>query len=222
MFIALRRFAHRALVAALVVVSGFENAALCERPEPSPAPKLVRYVRGLIERHDRDRDGIISSQEWITMNGKPKLADADGDGRLTFEELLRHVASYARSRRLRRTESQPRENSPNSLAAELASADVENQETPRSIRGATQELPATKTNGASVRRFTVPESALPGGLPDWFLSNDADGDGQLTMAEFGPGFTSDRRRDFARYDDGDGVLTAEEYLRGAGTDGNGR
>ncbi|MFC1597623.1 hypothetical protein ACFL5Q_06780, partial [Planctomycetota bacterium] len=49
----------------------------------------------------------------------------------------------------------------------------------------------------------------------WFLIRDADGDGQVTVAEYAPDASASSIREFARYDrNGDGVLTPQECLRG--------
>jgi hypothetical protein len=64
-------------------------------------------------------------------------------------------------------------------------------------------------------KFSVPRTRLPRGLPAWFVLRDADGDGQLTMAEFAPKATQSLLDEFARYDrNGDGLATAEECAQG--------
>jgi Ca2+-binding EF-hand superfamily protein len=63
-------------------------------------------------------------------------------------------------------------------------------------------------------RFHVPAARLPSELPDWFRQRDANGDGQITFAEFAAHAAPDELDDFARYDlNGDGVITVQEYLR---------
>ena len=71
------------------------------------------------------------------------------------------------------------------------------------------------TETRSPSEFFVPRDRLPKGLPSWFLIRDADGDGQVTLAEYAPDVSASSIREFARYDgNGDGVLTPQEYLRG--------
>ncbi|MHB8901641.1 MAG: EF-hand domain-containing protein [Thermoguttaceae bacterium] len=60
------------------------------------------------------------------------------------------------------------------------------------------------------KRFVTPAARLSA-LPDWFRAGDADGDGQLTLAEYAPDSQKARLTEFARYDrNNDGVLTAQE------------
>jgi hypothetical protein len=66
----------------------------------------------------------------------------------------------------------------------------------------------------SSQKFTVPRSRLPKGLPSWFIVRDADGDAQLTLAEYATDGSQSALREFTQYDaNGDGVVTAKECLR---------
>jgi Ca2+-binding EF-hand superfamily protein len=51
-------------------------------------------------------------------------------------------------------------------------------------------------------------------LPDWFVQKDADGDGQVSMAEFATEWTDAKAAEFQKYDmNNDGFITPEECLR---------
>ncbi|TVS16090.1 MAG: hypothetical protein EA424_14850, partial [Planctomycetaceae bacterium] len=63
-------------------------------------------------------------------------------------------------------------------------------------------------------RVVAPVERLPAGLPDWFYRNDADGDGQISMAEFSATWTEAVLEDFYQFDlNRDGLITPEEALR---------
>jgi hypothetical protein len=66
-------------------------------------------------------------------------------------------------------------------------------------------------------RFLSPQERLPRGLPDWFLRKDADGDGQVAMAEYASsGWSEALAEEFTKHDlNGDGVITPEECLKAA-------
>jgi hypothetical protein len=76
---------------------------------------------------------------------------------------------------------------------------------------------ATTSPSAPLRksgRFLRPIERLPKGLPDWFTARDADGDGQVSMAEFTTDWTPAKVAEFARYDpNGDGVIASAECLK---------
>lgn len=63
-------------------------------------------------------------------------------------------------------------------------------------------------------RFRSPRELLPDGLPSWFTSRDANGDGQVSMAEYATEWNSDTVAEFVQRDDNDdGIITAEECLQ---------
>jgi Ca2+-binding EF-hand superfamily protein len=62
-------------------------------------------------------------------------------------------------------------------------------------------------------RFLTPTERLPAGLPEWFMRRDANGDGQVTLAEFSESLTDEAVAEFAKYDlNNDGVITPRECL----------
>ena len=68
----------------------------------------------------------------------------------------------------------------------------------------------TDVDESTKREFTV-SPAVVRGTPGWFLANDKDGDGQLTILEFAPGLSQKNLALFGKYDvDGDQIITAEE------------
>ncbi len=107
---------------------------------------------------------------------------------------------------------------PVSLAAEPANADsTADLETEKADDGAKEaddtsgsEQAQSARSPTDSKRFVTPKSRLAG-LPEWFLARDANGDGQLTVAEYAPNSEKSALADFARYDrNNDGVLTPEE------------
>jgi Ca2+-binding EF-hand superfamily protein len=63
-------------------------------------------------------------------------------------------------------------------------------------------------------RIVPPVERLPAGLPDWFARNDADGDGQISMAEFSATWTDAVLADFLQFDlNRDGLITPDECLK---------
>lgn len=69
-------------------------------------------------------------------------------------------------------------------------------------------LPVTYGSGmGDSRGFKKP--TLPSGMPSWFVENDKDGDGQVSLHEW----PKDRLDEFYKYDrNGDGIITIEEAM----------
>jgi hypothetical protein len=178
--------------------------------EPFPASgKVTRYSKRLLEKYDRDHSGSLEGAEWSAIPVEMQHADNNRDDLLTLEELTRWVADYGRSRRtLLVVESDcrsPRHRSP--VPNDHAAAGKNPETTDKAA-------PPARRN----RKFTVPQSRLPQGLPDWFLDQDSDGDGQLTLSEFATAGDSAQKDEFAKLDlNNDGIVTAAEYVRAAST-----
>ncbi len=63
-------------------------------------------------------------------------------------------------------------------------------------------------------RFLTPIERLPDNLPDWFIPQDANADGQVSMAEFSDHWTERKVAEFRRHDlNGDGIITPTEWLK---------
>lgn len=197
-----------------VALAASDRVALADAPLTSPpaprvvgavSPKLLRYAERMVRKHDVNKSGQLEADEWSALQGKPPAIDANGDGRITVEEFAQHAADFGAGRAIRlSTANEPlAEGNANGAAGQAGAA---NAALPQGSAGA-GPLP-------DPRRGLKYFAALPAGIPQWFVERDADGDSQLTLAEYSPKLLKSEIDDFARYDvNRDGVLTAKEYLR---------
>lgn len=191
-----------------------------------PIPiKILRYSQRLVEKYDGNGDGRLDESEWSHMQGNPRLADLNRDQAITVTELAERVARYGRRRKIRLMPTLeggrivlPSLLNPSTTSDTAAVADG-TKPPPGDGNSPGAQGPAagsaSRRGGRRQTKFYVPRSALPPGLPAWFRLSDADGDAQLTVAEFAPKATQSQLDDFATYDrNGDGVITAAECARG--------
>jgi len=145
------------------------------------------------------------------MRGEPQKADRDNNGLITKEELAAQLSDYGRSK------SSSSGSSGGSITPSSNSG-TSNSGTSLGSRNA-----STRTYGNSggssaggprkTYRFLAPVERLPKGLPDWFTRSDADGDGQVAMAEFSSSWNDSKVAEFAGWDrNGDGLITPKEAL----------
>ncbi len=187
--------------------------------------KVLRYAQQLVQRYDDDGDGQLSEEEWSRMQGTPKLVDRNRDGAITVAEMGDHIARYGRRLRIRLMPApegdsssfpsllKPQEKPPRGKLSRLATQPDEDVP-PGGPRGGTMSGSAAAKAKLPRRKFTVPASRLPKGLPSWFRVRDRDGDAQLTMAEFASDGEASAVKEFLRYDlNSDGMVTAQEALR---------
>ncbi|NQT17191.1 MAG: hypothetical protein HQ582_30840 [Planctomycetes bacterium] len=212
----------------LAASTAWAGAAPETRPPRAKLPipiKILRYSQRLVDKYDRNGDGRLDQDEWSQMQGNPRLADSDRDGLLTAAELAERVARYGRPRKIRLTVDLAEGDvalrsflSPANTRANQKGSDRSKQ--PPSQAGVaagkngTTGLKSAKNNSSQKKRFAS-RTRLPRTLPSWFRLRDADGDAQITMAEFASEANQTQFDEFARYDhNGDGVITAEECERG--------
>ena len=190
----------------------------CSAQSAEPVPmKVLRYARHLVAQYDTDGDGRLSSEEWSRLPGDPAAADLDGDGYLTVDELAAYMSEYGARRRIRLM--------PATVETDLRFPSLLRSDEARGDRAAAVDVSLDtapdevdemdEAAAADSRRFAVPASRLPQGLPSWFRERDLNGDGQVTLAEFAPTGSLADIELFRAYDhNGDGVITVAEALAG--------
>jgi hypothetical protein len=170
-----------------------ESAAADAPKTPDQVTEAVRRnAEYVFKQNDKDHSNALEKDrgEWAELRGDPKAIDKDRNGIITLEEFTAFKLAENGVRAAKR-------NDPGGKAAAAAAA-------------ATDSMPKT----GKTYRILSPLERLPEGLPDWFARNDANGDGQIAMAEYSRDWSPSKAAEFARYDlNGDGIVTAQECLQ---------
>jgi len=162
--------------------------------------KIRSYAKSLLYKYDADKSGVLEEKEWKQIRNPPK-PDRNGDGVVTVDELTAGLSEFSKR--------------PSSSSISFSSR-VSSR---RSRSTSSHRSKSSRSDGQKSYRFLTPTERLPKGLPDWFARKDANGDGQVSMAEF---HTSDwdeaKAAEFAGYDlNNDGMITPAECLEAAKT-----
>lgn len=209
-------------IAAATFAADARTSRTVARRPLAPSVKVLRYAQRVVDEHDTNSDGQLDQSELASMEGNPRLADANRNGAVTAGEFAEYVARYGYRRRIRLMPAVPEERDRSKpLLSPTATPSL--RERAGSARGGGEAGPNGRTSTASdsplvkkqriPRKYTVSRDSLPQGLPSWFLLRDADGDAQLTLAEYARDGTETSIKEFTRYDaNSDGVVTPEECL----------
>jgi len=191
--------------------------------------KLFRHADRVIARFDRNGSGQLEQSEWqeasAALSIELERLDADGDGVVGALEVAEYIAAFARHRlleplvRTRQAAPEPPPLLQPSTPPAPAEGSVwrDDAETARSVDSRNPDRePGQPSARYPAKKFHVSPSRLPPGLPEWFLARDADGDGQLDLAEFAPQGGQWAMEQFRRYDlNNDGLITPQEAIAGA-------
>ena len=181
---------------------------------PSASPKVARYTQSLLAKYDQNQDGKLQQKEWEQFRGHPELIDLDGDGVVTRDELIDWIADYGR--RKNQSIGVPAIHSADGMTEPGKKSEPDEQADVARVSSESDSGAVTAGPRRRDLQYFVPAKRLPAGLPDWFLTRDLDGDGQLTAAEFSPMGLAAELAEFAAYDlNADGILTAKECVRKA-------
>jgi Ca2+-binding EF-hand superfamily protein len=178
------------------------------------------YVRDLIRKHDKNGDTMLQADEQSGLKGKPAEADQNKDGVITAEEMVATLSTSAPAAAAATGsggsaapsggggESKNGGERREDKAGATATTRVYTALTGKNAKDATKDAEAKRRT----YRFTPAGERLPAtGLPSWFKTRDANGDGQVAMSEYSRSWSKRMVDEFGRYDlNGDGVVTARE------------
>jgi EF hand len=156
-----------------------------------PDARIAAIVAGVM-KNDKNGDGVLEKDqgEWEDLSSTSRKSDANGDGRITVDELNAAFGNYAAQR--------------GSNAGSPATT------APASTTGGN----TTSTGGRRSYRAKTPTERLPSDIPSWFRRSDENGDGQVGMAEYATSWTAAKVSEFSKYDlNGDGIITAKECMK---------
>ena len=113
------------------------------------------FAQYMLRRYDRNRSGSLEREEWGEMRTDPSPADRNNDGVITQEELTAQLAARSQGR----------------------------AEEPGGGGQDSDGSGGSKSNGRKSYRFLTAGERRLEGLPDWFASSDANGDGQRSAGD---------------------------------------
>jgi Ca2+-binding EF-hand superfamily protein len=170
------------------------------RGSSSDSNQFRRYAEGLLRQHDENRNGTLEKDELSRLKSEHRSADANNDGVITVDELAVKLQAFSSN-------------------SSSSGGDSSDRRSSWGSRGSSSPSTSTANKGY---RLTSPLERLPKGLPDWFLRNDADSDGQVAMHEYSTSWSDTTAAEFQKYDlNGDGIITAQEVLGGQATTSSG-
>jgi Ca2+-binding EF-hand superfamily protein len=161
------------------------GATAASAPPPAAIPQVVLdFADGTIKENDVNKDGTLDGEEVAKMSSRRRKADINADGKITRDELIAYQMGFQSS-------------SPTSSSVSVGSVNYGGR--------------VASTKGIKTYRFLTPIERMPQGLPDWFVRSDANGDGQVSMAEFSSSWDDAKAAEFTRWDrNGDGFVTTRE------------
>jgi hypothetical protein len=165
-----------------------------------------RMTQMMFGRYDRNGNGVLEKDEWGSFRSDPSGYDTNHDGKITREEFTAAMASRFGGRG---GAEGGREQSPWYSRREGEGGPPKTGESPG-------EAPAATASAKKSYRFPTATERLADfeGLPEWFARADANGDGQVKMAEYSTSWTDQVVADFTQFDlNKDGIVTPSECVK---------
>ncbi len=185
--------------------------------------KVRSYAKGILERYDDNKNGVLESDEAKDMRGGGERYDSNKDGKVTLDELTVVLAGFTSSSGGsddNRSSSSSRDDSRRDDWRRDDSRRPESSDR-RPMWGRRDDERSKETSNTSDNdkrlsyRFTPAIERLPKGTPSSFIDKDENEDGMVSMHEFASRWTSSEVAKFQELDlDNDGVITPAEAIAG--------
>ncbi len=173
------------------------------------------YAKSLVKQHDKNGDMMLQPDERKELRGRPAEADLNKDGVITIDELVAHLSTNSPA-----PSPTPASGGSDSSGKPRRDGDDRSKGdanvSKRVFTGSAGGLASATKEGDKRRsyRFTPASERLPAGLPGWFKSKDANGDGQVLMSEYSRSWSKSTVAEYRRYDlNDDGVITPKEAAK---------
>jgi Ca2+-binding EF-hand superfamily protein len=176
-------------------------------PPGGDTARFRTYAESLIRQYDTSKNGMLEREEWKEMRSEHQSADANKDSVITVEELAAGLQAYSAGgsggggpggwgSRGGGDRGGGDRGGPGGWGSRGPGGD--------------KQMAAAKKS----YRVSSPVERLPKGLPDFFVRNDTDSDGQISMAEYAATWNDQIAVEFQKLDlNGDGILTPEECVK---------
>ncbi len=163
----------------------------------SSGDRIAMITDGVMRRYDSNGNGVLEKSEWSNFRTDPSAADTNRDDKITREELARWMADRMSGR-----SRGDRDGRRSSGGGDRGGSSDD-----------TNDLVYTNTTRRSYR-MKKPAEREASDLPAWFTRQDANGDGQVSMAEYSRSWSEAVAKEFATFDrNGDGIITTKECLQ---------
>jgi len=192
--------------------------------------RMAFFANSMMQRYDKNGSGVLEKSEWAGFRTDPSPGDTNKDGKLTKDELTKWMSSrFGQSRgggdsgrgssgRGSSDRGSSDRGSSGRGSSGRGGSDRGGNERGSSGRGGSQggrRGGDSNADTAESYRFKTLGERLPEGLPEWFKSNDGNGDGQIMMSEYAKNWNAQMLDSFDKFDfNADGVITPEECLDG--------
>jgi hypothetical protein len=180
-----------------------------EESNDGPGLSAKKIARGVMRTYDKNGDKWLEGDELKAAGSMTRAADADGDEKVTIDELVAQASAKPSS-----TPADAKRTEPAQKPSETGSTSTSNRPTnSKRVYTWTSGRPAgdEKKPVRRTYRFSPAGERLPTGLPTWFKSQDKNGDGQVQMSEYSRTWSRSTVSRFRGIDtNDDGVITAKE------------
>lgn len=155
----------------------FDGPTVVVSLEEKYVPELLRYVDGILNRYDTNKNRILDAGEWkaVRWRSDPHASDKNGDGRLTRAELAVRIAGFWGEKAYRRSGDKKESSS--------ASSRDKSKTGERSSSDKYERYAASLMRQYDKNRSGVLEKDEASQLRGYLAGSDRNRDGKVTAAE---------------------------------------